>query len=78
MLWGVGLLLMWARSAGAGSIGYVIQGVVPLAISFILMVVVIQDHLEGKRYPWSHWMGVALRLWLYAVAIVWYVWMIIS
>jgi hypothetical protein len=40
-----------------------------------LAVVVISDHLRSLRYPWTHWLGVAVYLWSGAVAAGWYVWL---
>ncbi|MHC4179368.1 MAG: hypothetical protein ACYSWU_17790 [Planctomycetota bacterium] len=36
----------------------------PLLITVVLIVVIVRDHFEGKRYPWTHWFGVGTRLWL--------------
>lgn len=32
-----------------------------------LAVVLFKDHFDGQRYPWTHWFGVGVRLWLSAV-----------
>lgn len=74
---GYGLMGVTASLAGPGAIFYVVQNVAPLVASVVLAVVVIQDRLEGRRYPWSHWMGIALRLWFDVVRIVSLVWMIL-
>ena len=66
-----GLMLLADHLAGLGAtIFIIISSVVPIAASVVLLDVVVQDHLQGKRYPWSHWMGVALRLWFDAVRII--------
>ena len=75
---GYGLMWMSVRIASPGPMFYVIQNVAPLAAAVVLLIVVIQDHLEGKRYPWSHWMGIALRLWLAVVGIVSSLWLILT
>jgi hypothetical protein len=32
-------------------------------VTIFLAVIVVRDHLQGIRYPWSHWLGVAIRFW---------------
>ena len=49
----------------------------PLLVSIVLIVAVLKDHFDGRRYPWTHWFGVTTRLWLDASAIgvsLWYEW----
>jgi len=41
-----------------------IQNAIAFAATVALIAVVTRDHLQGKRYPWTHWTGVAVRLWL--------------
>ena len=65
-------------AAPPGPMFFLMQGVAPLAVSVVLSLVVIQDHLEGKQYPWSHWMGVALRFWLDVVRIVSSLWLALT
>lgn len=38
-----------------------------LAIDLWLLGIVIKDHVEGRRYPWTHWLGVAVR-WAFTLA----------
>ncbi len=42
---------------------------VPVLLSVVLAVVVIRDHAEGKRYPWTHWLGVGTHFWLDAARV---------
>ncbi len=52
-----------------------VTGVLPhLLVAAALMVVVLLDHFQGKRYPWTHWFGVATRLWLEAAAVMAFLW----
>jgi hypothetical protein len=47
----------------------------PLIVTIVLAAVVLKDHLDGKRYPWTHWFGVATSFWIAvstAAAAVWY------
>ncbi len=38
-------------------------------VSFVLIMVLLKDYRDGRRYPWTHWFGAALRVWLDAVAL---------
>ncbi len=38
-------------------------------VSVVLIMVLLKDYRDGRRYPWTHWFGVVLRLWLDAVAL---------
>jgi hypothetical protein len=58
-----GLILILPSIARLGTMIYLLPRLVPLGACVVLSVVVVLDHLEGRRYPWSHWMGIALRLW---------------
>ncbi len=75
---GYGLMWMWFSIARPGPMADVIQNLAPLAAGVVLLIVVMQDHFEGKRYPWSHWMGVALRLWFDCVRIVLLLWLALT
>jgi hypothetical protein len=50
---------------------------IPMAISLtsnlILIFVVVSDHQEGARYPWTHWLGVGLKLWFTPLIAAWLV-----
>lgn len=35
----------------------------PLLAGAMLLAVVLRDRIDGKRYPWSHWLGVAIHFW---------------
>ena len=41
--------------------------IIPIAVSLIanliLIAVLVSDHRDGDRYPWTHWLGVGLKLW---------------
>lgn len=43
-------------------------------LSVWLIALVITDHFQGRRYPWTHWLGVAVYLWYEAVAAGWALW----
>ncbi len=47
----------------------------PLAV---LLVVVARDHTAGRRYPWTHWAGVAAAVWDVVTQLVWLVVMIVA
>lgn len=38
--------------------------VLHVAADAILLAIVLKNRWEGIRYPWTHWLGVAVRLWL--------------
>jgi hypothetical protein len=40
-----------------------------VAADAILVVIVAREHWKGIRYPWTHWAGVAVRLWLALIGI---------
>lgn len=40
----------------------------------ILVVIALWDHFQGKRYPWTHWLGIAVGLWYAALWVGWYLW----
>ena len=40
-----------------------------------LAVIVIRDLAEGKRYPWTHWLGVGTRFWFDAANVGVALWM---
>jgi len=74
----VGLIWFTSMTASPASNLRMIPTVALFIPSIFLAVVVIQDHLEGRRYPWSHWMGVALRFWFDAMQIVTLLWSILT
>lgn len=43
--------------------------VVLLGAGGLLTGVVVRDHQEGKRYPWTHWTGVAVVYWVVMVGL---------
>jgi hypothetical protein len=45
--------------------------IAPLIADAVLLVVVVMDHRDGWRYPWTHWMGVILDLWSLPMMGVW-------
>jgi len=71
-----GLPLVWlmVRILQPGLMALVIQGVIPAGASVVLLVVVLKDHFDGKQYPWSHWLGVALRLSFDVVGLITLLW----
>jgi hypothetical protein len=42
-------------------------------LSIVLVVIVVRDHRQGMRYPWSHWLGVGIRFWFTLLSLVWFV-----
>jgi hypothetical protein len=48
-----------------------------LPVAVVLAVVVLKDHLDGRRYPWTHWFGVGTRFWLDAVTVVAAAWSVL-
>ena len=40
----------------------------------VLAVVLLKDHFDRTRYPWTHWYGVGTRLWLDAATLGMYAW----
>lgn len=49
-----------------------------VAADAILLVIVLKDRWEGIRYPWTHWLGVAVGLWLALTGISTYVRLIVE
>jgi hypothetical protein len=41
------------------------MGVEPWSIllAIVLAFIVGADHRQGLRYPWTHWLGVAIQMW---------------
>ncbi len=37
-------------------------------VSVVLLAIVIREHRRGLRFPWTHWLGVAVRLWFMALS----------
>ena len=64
-----GLMILTANTVRPGSMVFMIPSLVPVATSVILLIPVLRDHLDGRRYPWSHWFGVGLRFWFDALRI---------
>jgi hypothetical protein len=42
-------------------------------VSIVLVVIVIRDHRQGMRYPWSHWLAVGIRFWFALLSVGWFV-----
>ncbi len=74
---GVGLMSLTSSVARPSATAFMISSL-PVAASIVLLAVVVQDHLQGKRYPWSHWLGVALRLCLDAARIILVLWIMLA
>ena len=62
---GIGPVMALALVAELGEIdrfGNVLR--VPyVLLTIILVVIVVRDHRQGMRYPWSHWLSVGIRYW---------------
>ncbi len=46
-----------------------VSAVLPAAVDLLLVVVVLKDRREGGRFPWTHWLGAAVKLWLTATSV---------
>ena len=42
-------------------------------VTIVLVVIVVRDHRQGLRCPWSHWLGVGLRFWFALLSLGWFV-----
>ena len=42
-------------------------------ICAVLVVIVVREHRRGLRYPWTHWLGVGIRIWFVLLNLVWFV-----
>jgi hypothetical protein len=62
-------VLLWAGVAHTGAWRLPLYVLVPV----VLAVVVVKDHRQGLRYPWTHWLGVGVQMWIALVALGWYV-----
>ncbi|MBN2473941.1 MAG: hypothetical protein JXB62_05005 [Pirellulales bacterium] len=40
----------------------------------VLVTIVIMDLLQRRRYPWTHWVGIAINLWLCVIALAFQIW----
>ncbi len=58
--------IVWYRFGAAHQALYVL-------VSVVLVVIVIRDHREGFRYPWTHWLGVGVRMWFTLLSVAWFV-----
>ncbi len=72
-LLGLFVTIVTARMMGGSLFGvagaHVSFAAQPL-VSFVLIIVLLKDYRDGRRYPWTHWFGVAIRLWLDAIALI--------
>jgi hypothetical protein len=57
---------------GCGGIGPIATNLYVL-LAVVLTVIVVQDHRQGFRYPWPHWLGVGIRLWFSLTSLGWFV-----
>lgn len=65
----VPLLFMMMRPA----VGHSAHQFTQIAVGGILLAAACIDHFQGKRYPWTHWLGVALHLWFAATALAYWI-----
>ena len=42
-------------------------------LSIVLIVIVVRDHRQGMRYPWSHWLSVGVHFWFTLLNLWWFV-----
>lgn len=63
---------------GGPTLGNVASKVLFCGVVLLLVTVVLWDHFQGKRYPWTHWAGVFVSLWFDGLAIGWSVWRLFS
>jgi hypothetical protein len=47
--------------------------VVAMLTDAILVWMVVREHRRGLRYPWSHWVGVGVKLWFGLLSLAWFV-----
>ena len=40
-----------------------VRNVSAAALGAVLGIFLVMDHVDGKRYPWTHWLGVGTELW---------------
>jgi hypothetical protein len=71
-----GLALAWlmVRIVQPSLMIYMIRTLASAGASVFLLGVVLKDHFARQRYPWSHWLGVALRLWSDACGVITLLW----
>jgi hypothetical protein len=48
-----------------------IVNVQDVLFSVVLAVIVVRDHWQGLRYPWTHWLGVGLQVWFTLATLGW-------
>ena len=48
-----------------------IVNVQDVLFSVVLAVIVVRDHWQGLRYPWTHWLGVGLQIWFALATLGW-------
>lgn len=48
-----------------------------LVVNVMLLVVVLMDLFQHRRYPWSHWVGPAIQLWYFVIYIGFRVWQVL-
>ena len=65
------LLSFWYRPGAVWRMESVVPNVL---VTAALIAVVLRDHLGEKCYPWTHWFGVATRLWLEAAVVAGFLW----
>jgi len=76
--WGAAIplayLLTWSMLPGSGW-QWRMECMLPhLLVAAALVAVVLKDHIQGNRYPWTHWFGIGTRLWLEVAAVAAFLW----
>jgi hypothetical protein len=44
-----------------------------MLLTIVLVVIVVRDHRQGLRFPWSHWLSVGIRFWFTLLSLWWLV-----
>ncbi len=66
VLFGLLALAEIDRFHGVFYVGYVL-------LTIVLIVIVVRDHQQGMRYPWTHWLSVGIRFWFTLLSLWWLV-----
>jgi hypothetical protein len=69
----IGVLLALIMCGGFYG-AYRLQTPLHLAMDVVLLVIILRDRRAGFRYAWTHWVGVATRLWFGAIGLAWTIW----
>jgi hypothetical protein len=68
-------LMVVGAYSGMGRTAILLNVVPQSLLILVLLTVVARDHFSGERYSWTHWYGVATRLWIDAGTIATGLWL---